>query len=69
MKKTIIRTALVIAAASILAAGIFAGKAAADDDHEHSGRFEFKTGSLVLSRSVYVGNAATVTVGQTLPPG
>lgn len=69
MKKTIIRTALIIAVASIFAAGIFAGKAAADDDHEHSGRFEFKTGSLVLSRSVYVGNAATVTVGQTLPPG
>jgi hypothetical protein len=69
VKKTIIRTALVIATASVLAAGIFAGKAAADDDREHSGRFGFKVGTVVLSRSVYVGNAATVTVGQTLPPG
>jgi hypothetical protein len=30
---------------------------------------EFKPNSLVLSRSVYSGDASTVTVGQTLPPG
>jgi hypothetical protein len=41
------------------------GKLAADDDQH----FACKAGTLVLSRSVYVGNAATVSVGQTLPPG
>ena len=67
MKKTLI---LAIAAASMLAALTFVSKVAADgDDHHHSGRFEFKAGTLVLSRSVYAGNAATVSVGQTLPPG
>lgn len=30
---------------------------------------QFKPNSLVLSRSVYAGDASTVTVGQTLPPG
>jgi hypothetical protein len=30
---------------------------------------EFKPNSLVLSRSVYSGDASTVSVGQTLPPG
>lgn len=37
-----------------------------EDDHDG---FRFKSGTLVLSRSVYAGNAGTVTVGQTLPPG
>jgi hypothetical protein len=37
-----------------------------DNDH-HS--FEFRPGSLVLSRSVYEGNAATITIGETLPLG
>jgi hypothetical protein len=41
----------------------------AADDHNHEGRFEFAPGTLVLSRSVYAGDASTVTVGQTLPPG
>jgi hypothetical protein len=40
--------------------------AADGDDHD---RFRFQPGTLVLSRSVYAGTAATVTVGQTLPPG
>ena len=66
MKKALIPTALVIAVVSILAAGTFVGKAAADD---HSFRFQFLPDTLVLSRSVYVGNASTVTLGQTLPPG
>ena len=30
---------------------------------------EFKPNSLVLARSVYSGDASTVSVGQTLPPG
>jgi hypothetical protein len=37
----------------------------ADDDAQ----FHFIPNSLVVSRSVYVGTADTVTVGQTLPPG
>ena len=48
----------------MLTAGIFAPGVAADDDS-----FRFIPNTLVLSRSVYAGNAATVTVGQTLPPG
>ena len=66
MKKALIPTALIIAAASILAAGTFVGKAAADD---HAFGFQFLPDTLVLSRSVYVGNASTVALGQTLPPG
>ena len=48
----------------MLTAGIFAPGVAADEDF-----FLFIPDTLVLSRSVYAGNAATVTVGQTLPPG
>src|ERR1039457_7013488 len=59
--------ALIVAAASALAAATFVGKVAADDDQ--FGRFGFVSGTLVLSRSVYVGTASPVTVGQTLPPG
>ncbi len=43
-------------------------QAAAKDDDDF-GHFAFFPGTLVLSRSVYAGNASTVTVGQTLPPG
>jgi hypothetical protein len=39
----------------------------AQDDH-HDG-FEFRPGSLVLSRSVYEGKASTITIGETLPLG
>ena len=41
---------------------------AADDDH-HAKQFRFQPESLVLSRSVYAGDAGSVTVGQVLPPG
>jgi hypothetical protein len=51
----------------MLTAGVLVTRrVAADEDH---GRFHFTPDTLVLSRSVYAGNAATVTVGQTLPPG
>jgi hypothetical protein len=56
----------------MLSAGTLISKVAADDDdhdRDHSRHFEFKTDTLVLSRSVYAGSAATVIVGQTLPPG
>src|SRR5580704_1956589 len=62
--------AIVVAVASALATGAFVGKATAqDEDRNRSGRFEFAPDTLVLSRSVYTGDASTVTVGQTLPPG
>ncbi|MFY9688832.1 MAG: hypothetical protein WAJ86_02775 [Candidatus Acidiferrales bacterium] len=62
---------MIAAAASALAAGAFVGKAYADDGHgqDHSYHFEFVPGTLVLSRSVYVGNASTVSIGETLPLG
>jgi hypothetical protein len=70
VKKTFILTTLVITAALVLVAGTSVSKvAAANDDRGRSGRFEFQPGSLVLSRSVYAGNASTVTIGETLPPG
>src|SRR5882672_4694778 len=70
LKKTFILAAFAIAAASMLVAQTFVSKRVSDgDDHDRSRRFEFKAGTLVLSRSVYTGNAATVSVGQTLPPG
>src|SRR5258708_4979139 len=63
VKKTLILAAFAIIAVSMQA------QDADRDDRDHSDRFEFKAGTLVLSRSVYAGTAATVTVGQTLPPG
>jgi hypothetical protein len=53
--------------ASTLLAGPFIQQAfAGDDDHN---TFKFKNGTLVVSRSVYAGDASSVTLGQTLPPG
>jgi hypothetical protein len=42
---------------------------AADDDDHHFDHFRFAPDSLVLSKSVYVGNASTVISGEALPPG
>jgi hypothetical protein len=36
---------------------------------QDDGGFEFKPGTLVLSRSVYEGKASTITIGETLPLG
>jgi hypothetical protein len=70
VKRFLMLAALAFAAVSMQAQGPFASKVAADGDGgSGSDHFEFKSGTLVLSRSVYTGNAATVTVGQTLPPG
>ena len=41
----------------------------ANDDKSDTQQFKFQPNSLVLSRSVYTGDASTVTAGQTLPPG
>jgi hypothetical protein len=40
----------------------------AQQDHHHRG-FEFRPGTLVLSRSVYEGKPSTITIGETLPLG
>ena len=71
MKRIIVFAVLAFAAASMQAQGALVSKAAAESDggSGRSDRFEFKAGTLVLSRSVYAGDASTVTVGQTLPPG
>jgi hypothetical protein len=69
MKKSLIAAVLAISIACILVAPFVSGVAAGDDGNRNQGRFEFIPDTLVLSRSVYAGDAGTVTVGQTLPPG
>jgi hypothetical protein len=71
VKRIFVLAVLVFVAASMQAQGTSVSKVAADGDDGggRSDRFEFKAGTLVLSRSVYAGNAAIVSVGQTLPPG
>jgi hypothetical protein len=64
VKKTFIAGVVATIALSTLTAGVFTPSVAAEEDF-----FLFIPDTLVLSRSVYAGNAATVTVGQTLPPG
>jgi hypothetical protein len=59
MKRRVILGLIVIAATAVTGV-MFAG--------EHQDRVEFEPDSLVLSRSVYMGVAGTVTPGQTLPP-
>jgi hypothetical protein len=60
---------LTVVTAVGLAGGVFVNKMAADDDDHHSRHFRFEEGSLVLSRSMYMGAASTVTIGETLPRG
>jgi hypothetical protein len=60
--------------AAIVVGLVFAGTAVGllaqgDGDHGRSDHFEFRNYSLVLSRSVYEGTAATVTIGEVLPRG
>jgi hypothetical protein len=69
VNKNRVPLALIAAAASVLATGIFVNKVAANDGQDRDGRFKFQPDSLVLSRSVYVGTASTVTIGETLPLG
>ena len=61
------RLAVLGVAVAIGSAGTLAGKLYANDDHGN--HFRFEPDSLVLSRSVYKGTAATVTIGETLPLG
>ena len=51
--------------AATLAIGLAAIRTRADDNAQ----FHFIPNSLVVTRSVYVGTAHTVTIGETLPPG
>ncbi len=68
MKRFPILVAFVIAATAILSAQNSRDNMAAhDNDQKRS--FEFKPNTLILSRSVYTGDASTVSVGQNLPPG
>ena len=62
-------TAVLIFGAALVAAAV-AGRSRVDahDHDDHDDTF-FRPGNLVVSRSVYAGDAATVTIGQTLPPG
>ena len=61
-------SAVFAAVVVVLSMGAFVVRASAADGDDHD-RLRFKNNSLILSRSVYAGNAATVTPGQTLPPG
>jgi hypothetical protein len=69
MKKSVTIAVLAVATAFTLAGGVFVSKMAADDDDHFFDHFRFAPDSLVLSKSVYVGNASTVIAGEALPPG
>ncbi len=60
---------LAVTTAFGLAGGVFVSKMAADDDDGHSKHFRFAEDSLVLSKTVYAGDASTVIAGEALPPG
>jgi len=71
VKKTILMM-FAVAFAAALALGPFATKLRAqgfDYDQDHSEFYGFVPGSIVLSGTVYVGNADTVTPNEVLPPG
>ena len=67
------RSISVVAAPSVISAltsRTFIGRTTADGkDSSHFHPFPFQPDSLVVSRSIHTGNAGTVQVGQTLPPG
>jgi hypothetical protein len=60
MKKSLL-IGVAVVTASIVTGVLYGG--------EHKEQTAFEPESLVVSRSVYSGNAGTVTAGQTLPPG
>ena len=75
MKKKLVLTTLAAAVAVVLAFGSFAIKLKADDDdrdhdfdrdQDHSEFRGFVPGSIVVSGTVYVGTADTVTIGEFL---
>jgi hypothetical protein len=68
VKRVPLATSLGLLAITIAIGFVTAGLRA-DDDQDGAKRFHFVPKSLVVSRSVYVGTADTVTIGETLPPG
>jgi hypothetical protein len=60
---------LMTSLALILVAGKLVTNVSADDDPQPSWHFRFLPNSLVVTRSVYVGTADSVTIGENLPPG
>ena len=68
VKKRRIQIFLVASAGLALAAATAIGNLSAGDNRS-SNQFKFAPDSLVLSRSVYVGDASTVAIGETLPRG
>ena len=68
VNKRRIFASLTISAGLVCAPVTFIGKLSAGDNGQ-SGHFKFQPESLVLSRSVYLGTASTVTIGETLPRG
>lgn len=69
MKRRLLQSAVIIGVATVLAAGTFVRKAGANDDYGLLPHFNFVPDTLVVSGSIYVGNASTVTPGEDLPPG
>jgi hypothetical protein len=72
VNKKLIPAALAVAAA--LTSGAFVTKLAADNHHhrDHNQRFQFKAGTLVVTRTKYVGYPSLITTTGTptaLPPG
>ena len=67
--KKIYFPALVISLALVLIAGKPVTKVAASENPNPPVNFRFLPNSLVVTRSVYVGTADTITIGETLPPG
>jgi hypothetical protein len=67
VKKTLVAAVLAVGSAVVLAASIFPKKLVAQDGP--FGFFHFVPDTLVVTRSVYVGNASTVIAGEALPPG
>jgi hypothetical protein len=60
---------VVAAALAVFAVTATIALKANDDQSSNPAQFKFQPDSLVLSRSVYAGDANTVAPGQTLPPG
>ena len=72
MKAFSMRKISVWIVASVLALSMIATRAAADDGHDDKDKdkdFHFQPGSIVVSGTVYEGDADTVIVNQVMPPG
>lgn len=66
--RTVVRSLSCVALAAFAAASV-ASAQDARHDHDLNRSAVFTPGNLVVSRSVYMGNASTVQLGEVLPPG